>query len=514
MHNHENLQMIVVSLLSYDLCHSFSLKLSYLKKLPAKSTIIKKINMDSALLLQLRNELVESSHFFNDNPIFLVAGTIICSYFCIWIFGHISRQQSHQEALQTMVNKRFARDEVVHRALNTKAKNTKRFVDVTELISEYRSGSRTCVDALLQLAHASHDLGLQPLCATTEEFYDEALANAEEVDKKRRQGKLVVGEGELGPLAGVPISIKDNYHMKGADSTIGIACRCFKPKEEDGLLVAQLRGAGALPYVKSNIPPLLLMPESNNMLWGTCRNPWDLSRTPGGSSGGEAALVASGCSLWGLGGDIGGSIRIPATYCGVVGFKPSYHRVSKQGSAVNRVGDRTGQQIIIASAGPIARSVRDCALMMEILTHDLPAHDFSAPPLPWNKDVVEHGLMATSSGGDSGSVASISPIPSPGAPKRRTRQAKEADMVALKEVMARPPTGAMLPKRQRVAVMTTDGWCDPVPAVKRAVQEAADALRNRGYEVVPFQNPICSTRMLQVYLSLMSADGNWHLLTQ
>lgn len=324
--------------------------------------------MASATLLDLRNELVEFSLYFNENPIVLAGATLLCCYFCVAIFRRISLQQSHQEALQTMVNKRFARDEVVHKSLETKAQNTTPLVDATELISEYKAGTRTCADALLQLVHASHDIGLHPLYATTEEFYDEALSTATAVDSQRgKQGHLAVGEGELGTLAGVPISIKDNYHMKGADSTLGIACRCFKPRESDGVLVGQLRAAGAVPYVKSNIPPLLLMPESDNKhLWGTCRNPWDLNRTPGGSSGGEAALVASGCSLWGLGGDIGGSIRIPATYCGVVGFKPSYHRVSKQGSAVNRVGDRTGQQIIVASAGPLARSVRDCALMMEV----------------------------------------------------------------------------------------------------------------------------------------------------
>jgi Asp-tRNA(Asn)/Glu-tRNA(Gln) amidotransferase A subunit family amidase len=469
--------------------------------------------MASELFLKFRDEIVESSHYFKENPLVLAAATIVCAYFCVHVFRLISVQQAHQEALQIMVSKRFERDEVVHRALEIKAKNTKRFVDVTELIAEFKSGARTCKDALLQLAHASHELGLQPLCATTEEFYDEALATAEGIDGQRdKQGRLPVGTGGLGPLAGVPISIKDNFHMRGADSTIGIACRCFKPKEKDGTLVAQLRTAGAVPFVKSNIPPLLLMPESDNKLWGTCRNPWDLGRTPGGSSGGEAALVAAGCSLWGLGGDIGGSIRIPATYCGVVGFKPSFHRVSKQGSAVNRVGDRTGQQIILSSAGPLARSVRDCALMMEVLTHDVARHDFSVPALPWNTDMVQHGPMVA--GVAAGAAAESDGSSSPAPPKRRSRKAQEADLASLRDVMANPPALVMVPKRQRVALMLSDGWCDPVPAVTRAVQEAAGALRAAGYEVVPFKNPIDTTRLLQVYLTLMSADGNWHFLTK
>lgn len=531
--------------------------------------------MNSSVLLDLRNELVESSHFFTENPVVLISATFVCMYFCVLVFRLISKQQAHQEALQIMVNKRYARDEVVHKALLAKAKNTKRFIDATELLFEYKAGTRTCVDALLQLAHASHTIGLHSLSATTEEFYDEALAQAECFDKLRNeQGELKDSSLanmhlNMNLLAGVPVSIKDNFHMKGADSTIGIACRCFKPKDEDGLLVAQLRSAGAVPFVKSNIPPLLLMPESDNKVWGTCKNPWDLGRTPGGSSGGEAALIASGCSLLGLGGDIGGSIRIPATYCGVVGFKPSYHRVTKQGVAVNRVGDRTGQHMIVSSAGPMARSVRDCALMMEVLTHDLAAHDYTAPPLVWNKAVVEHGLLVPAPAPASASVHVISvnggsessePVlnatvnnnsnnssstsnsssNSSSRPQRRSKKAQESDMAAFKAVIAHPPPTVvdtatatddatvaitsvqqqsslpvgLIPKKQRVAVMITDGWCDPVPAVKRAVEEAADVLRAQGYEVVPFQNPIDSTRLLQVYLSLMSADGNWHFLTQ
>jgi fatty acid amide hydrolase len=107
--------------------------------------------------------------------------------------------------------------------------------------------------------------------------------------------------------------------------------------------------------VRSNQQHLLMMPESENNVWGIAKNPWDLSRTPGGSSGGEAALIASGCSFMGLGSDIGGSIRIPAHYCGCVGFKPTPMRMTGLGSVIPRLNGRNGQIVIKPTIGPITR---------------------------------------------------------------------------------------------------------------------------------------------------------------
>ena len=171
-----------------------------------------------------------------------------------------------------------------------------------------------------------------------------------------------------GPLWGMAVSIKDQFTQRGTDSTCGAAARAFKPAARDGLLVQALRWAGACCYVRTNTPQLLMMPETENALWGRTDNPWDGSRTPGGSSGGEAALVASGCSVAGLASDIGGSIRIPAHFCGIVGFKPCSARVSADGQEVPRLDGLSGQVAVDSAAGPLARSVRDCVAVMAALT--------------------------------------------------------------------------------------------------------------------------------------------------
>ncbi len=108
--------------------------------------------------------------------------------------------------------------------------------------------------------------------------------------------------------------------MEGFDNTCGIAFKCFKPSASDGAFVRSMKDAGAIPIVRSNVPQLMMLPESVNAIWGCSYNPWNAGRTSGGSSGGEGALVAARCSPLGLGSDIGGSIRIPSHFCGVTGF--------------------------------------------------------------------------------------------------------------------------------------------------------------------------------------------------
>ena len=131
--------------------------------------------------------------------------------------------------------------------------------------------------------------------------------------------------------------MKDCIDQKGADSTCGAASRVLAPSAEDGLVVRLLREAGALPFVRSNVPQLLMMPDSENFIFGRTNNPYCAKRGPGGSSGGEAALVAAGCSIMGVGSDIGGSIRNPAHFSGVCGFKPTPQRMTRKGCAIPRL---------------------------------------------------------------------------------------------------------------------------------------------------------------------------------
>jgi fatty acid amide hydrolase len=133
------------------------------------------------------------------------------------------------------------------------------------------------------------------------------------------------------PLYGVPISVKECIAVKGAYSTGGLACRLNKRMEIDSLPVELMRKAGAIPICTGNTIQIMMLSESHNRIWGRSKNPWDLSRTPGGSSGGDAALVAMGCVPLAVASDVAGSIRIPACFTGVVGFKPTSTRLSLKG---------------------------------------------------------------------------------------------------------------------------------------------------------------------------------------
>ena len=177
-------------------------------------------------------------------------------------------------------------------------------------------GDVSCVEVVLLYSLRSMAIGALTN-AVTEEFYTEALEEAERVDARIAKRKAGEDDSEPGLLEGVPISVKDAFDQRGADSSCGFAARCFRPLTEDGLIVALLRDAGAIPFVRTNVPQALMVPESMNTVWGSAANPWDLERTPGGSSGGEGALLAARGSVLGVGSDIGGSLRIPAHMCGI-----------------------------------------------------------------------------------------------------------------------------------------------------------------------------------------------------
>jgi fatty acid amide hydrolase len=155
--------------------------------------------------------------------------------------------------------------------------------------------------------------------------FEQARAEAAAADEARRRGD------PLGPLHGVPITIKECFHVAGTPSTEGVGRFASELVAHDAPLVARLRRAGAIVLAKTNVPQLLLMHETDNPVYGRTQNPWDLERGPGGSSGGEGAIVASGGSPLGLGNDIGGSIRFPAHSCGICGIKPTTLRLTNAG---------------------------------------------------------------------------------------------------------------------------------------------------------------------------------------
>lgn len=160
--------------------------------------------------------------------------------------------------------------------------------------------------------------------SVTEVCFDDALATARQLDNHiKLHGEV------LGPLHGIPTTLKDQFNVKDHDTTLGYVGRANSPAASDAVLVEMLRSLGAVILAKSNLPQSIMWCETENPLWGLTTNPNHPNYTPGGSTGGEGALIACGASVLGFGTDIGGSIRIPSHIMGIYGLKPSVcHRLT------------------------------------------------------------------------------------------------------------------------------------------------------------------------------------------
>jgi fatty acid amide hydrolase len=270
--------------------------------------------------------------------------------------------------------------------------------------------------------------------------YDAARAEAREADKRRAEGEAI------GPLHGVPITIKECLDVAGTPSTFGLPSRAHLLAQRDDRYVARMRAAGAIVLGKTNVAQLLFYIESDNPVYGRTNNPWNLERTPGGSSGGEAAIIAAGGSPLGLGTDIGGSLRYPATFCGITSLKPTAGRTPDDG----RLSAPIGQRAIVSQVGVMARTVADVALGTEVIN-----------------------------GGRNPQVE----------PPMALGDAQAVDVARL-----------------RVAYYTDDGTFAVAPAVRRAVAEAADMLRSRGAQVTAWSPPDVP-EALRLFYEIMTADG-------
>jgi amidase len=185
-------------------------------------------------------------------------------------------------------------------------------------------------------------------------------------ERARAAGKAAdaaLGRGEHRPLLGIPIVIKESFDVVGLPTTWGVpALKDFVPKE-DALMVARVRAAGAIILGKTNVPYVLGDWQSFNDIYGTTNNPWDLGRSPGGSSGGSSAALAAGFVPISLGSDIGGSLRVPAHYCGIYAHKPTLNLIPPRGhrlpGTVQRVSD-------LAVVGPMARNAADLEFLLDL----------------------------------------------------------------------------------------------------------------------------------------------------
>ena len=245
-----------------------------------------------------------------------------------------------------------------------------------------------------------------------------ALAAANAADR------AVAAGDELGALHGVPFTIKDVFDQAGTPNTFGIVSLKDQVCDRDVPVVAHMRAAGAIPIGRTNVPDWGLRWHTENDLFGATLNPWDETRTPGGSSGGEAAAIATGMSPLGIGGDMGGSLRYPAQCCGIAALKPGLGRISRTISYTFSGAPKFYEQMACVN-GSLARSVADLRLALSVLSQPDPADpDWSRPP---NLDS---------------------------------------------------------PKQARVAVVTEPGGNNCETEIAGAIQRAADLLADAGYDVM------------------------------
>lgn len=300
---------------------------------------------------------------------------------------------------------------------------------------------RDICSAELITAHLKQIQEVNPsINAITDLLADSALLQAEAADRM-----LAAGDA-CGPLHGVPFSIKDSIDVEGRTTTAGtIGRKNSPPALQDATLVQRLRSAGGVPIAKTNLADLLFAFETDNLIFGRSNNPYDLSRTPGGSSGGESALIAACGSPLGLGSDSAGSVRLPAHFCGIASIKPTQGRLPRTG----HVPPAGGWIANLWQVGPMARHTEDLLLAMHLLAGE-DGLDISSPP------------------------------------------------VAVLEVEPSQET--------RIAFFTYNGTARCTPEVEAAILRCADFLSQSGM-IVEERTPPCIEQAFELELSLLGPDG-------
>ncbi|ANB13804.1 Amd2p [Sugiyamaella lignohabitans] len=305
--------------------------------------------------------------------------------------------------------------------------------EASKVIAKVQAGEIKPISVLR--AYGKRALESQPeLNAITEIFIKDSEKWAEHANTK-------------GPLAGFPITFKDTINVTGYDSCIGYSSRSFKPAVKDAPIVKLLKDAGAVPMLKTNVPFTLLSFESYNDVWGVTSNPYHKDYAPGGSTGGEAALLAYGGSRLGVGTDVAGSVRVPAHFSGIYSLKCSTGRFPKIGNTTSMAG----QEGIPAVYSPMTRSLPDLGFFLKTIIDMKPwEYDYSVHPIPWRK--------------------------------------------------------VDLPAKLKVGVIYDDGVVTPSPACARALDLTIDALEKQGHSIVKFDAPD-PLRCLRIASQLLCSDA-------
>src|SRR3989475_1702874 len=204
--------------------------------------------------------------------------------------------------------------------------------------------------------------------------------DAERATVRAREADDALARGETwGPLHGVPFTLKDAHATAGVRTTTGFPPLADYVPKEDGTVAARLKAAGGILIGKTNVPVMLADFQSSNPIFGRTNNPWNIERTPGGSSGGAAAALAAGMTPFDIGTDLAGSIRIPAHFCGLCGLKPTENRVSLAGLIPGLPTPRSVR--IMSCIWPMARTVEDLALLYPLIAGP-DGHDTEVQPVP------------------------------------------------------------------------------------------------------------------------------------
>ena len=315
------------------------------------------------------------------------------------------------------------------------------FASAVELARLIRTGVVSSVEVVS--AHIDHIERINPHLNAIVQFRpDAALAEARALDAQRARGEIV------GPLHGVPFTVKDYMAIPGLISTFGTLGLAQNVMQHECEIVARLRRAGGVALGLTNMPEFGVAIETDNLIYGRTNNPYDLDRFPGGSSGGESAIIAAGGSPLGVGGDSGGSIREPAHYCGIAGLKMTTGRIPRTGLLLAP----SGALAFKSQNGPMARYVEDLALGMQILA------------------------------GEDGRDPHVVPMP--------LLDPAQVDLKAL-----------------RVAYYTDNGIVSCTPEIVTMVHRAAAAFTDLGVPTVVEAPPPNVSKSLDLYLRLSMAPG-------
>jgi fatty acid amide hydrolase len=307
-----------------------------------------------------------------------------------------------------------------------------------ELVEKLQSKELDAVDVLRAFQWKALDVDTDVNCIT------EPISEAEALALKCDQS-----DAPLGPLHGIPVSLVECLPIKGYVSTSGASKYAGVVCEEDCLVVYFLKRLGAVPFMKTNVPQFVLSYQCSNPIFGRTVNPLDRNRTPGGAAGGEGALIRAGGSCLGFGMDVCGGIRIPASMCGIAGFKPTGLRLSRLGiHSSSKIPPRINTTI-----GPLANDVNALiSVTKSLMGPDIFAADLTIPPLQFNTELFE---------------------------------SKD---------------------KLRIGYYVYDGYIQPVPACARAVEIAKEILERQGHTLIPWQPPRVKYAMEVLLVNAMMGD--------